>query len=57
MFLPGNKVLPFVDLASLIFLVPMAVPYLKKKLIRFFIRYSDYIICRKFNCPFLYKNS
>ncbi|MGG3997885.1 PTS transporter subunit IIC [Aneurinibacillus thermoaerophilus] len=36
-FLPGNKVLPFVDLASLIFLVPMAVPYLKKKLIRLFL--------------------
>ncbi|MDM5201104.1 PTS transporter subunit IIC [Fictibacillus enclensis] len=35
--LPGNKVLPFVDLASLVFLIPMAAPYLKKNLIRLFI--------------------
>lgn len=28
--LPGNKVLPFVDLASLVFLIPMAAPYLQK---------------------------
>ncbi|MDH6349022.1 PTS transporter subunit IIC [Brevibacillus sp. FSL K6-0770] len=35
--LPGNKVLPFVDLASLVFLIPMAAPYLKKNLVRLFV--------------------
>lgn len=35
--LPGNKVLPFVDLASLVFLLPMAAPYLKRNLVRLFL--------------------
>lgn len=35
--LPGNKMLPFVDLASLVFLVPMVSPYCKKNVIRVFI--------------------
>lgn len=35
--LPGNKVLPFVDLASLVFLIPMVSPYCKKNMIRIFI--------------------
>lgn len=35
--LPGNKVLPFVDLASLVFLIPMVSPYCKKNVIRVFI--------------------
>ena len=35
--LPGNKVLPFVDLASLVFLLPMAAPFLQKNLVRLFI--------------------
>lgn len=35
--LPGNKVLPFVDLASLVFLIPMITPYCKKNLVRMFI--------------------
>ena len=32
--LPGNTVLPFVDLASLLFLVPMAAPYCKNNIVR-----------------------
>ncbi|YCA45570.1 PTS galactitol transporter subunit IIC [Bacillus sp. JZ8] len=35
--LPGNKVLPFVDLASLVFLLPMAAPFLKRNLVRLFL--------------------
>lgn len=35
--LPGNKVLPFVDLASLVFLIPMVSPYCKKNMVRIFI--------------------
>lgn len=35
--LPGNKVLPFVDLASLVFLLPMAAPFLKRNLVRLFV--------------------
>lgn len=35
--LPGNKMLPFVDLASLVFLVPMVSPYCKKNVVRVFI--------------------
>lgn len=35
--LPGNRVLPFVDLASLLFLVPMAAPYCKNNIFRLFI--------------------
>ncbi len=34
MILPGNKVLPFVDLASLLFLVPMAAPFCKNNIVR-----------------------
>lgn len=35
--LPGNRVLPFVDLASLVFLIPMTSPYCKKNMVRIFI--------------------
>ncbi|AKN32532.1 PTS system galactitol-specific transporter subunit IIC [Clostridium carboxidivorans P7] len=35
--LPGNKLLPFVDLASLVFLVPMVAPYCKNNVVRIFI--------------------
>lgn len=35
--LPGNKVLPFVDLASIVFLIPMVSPYCKKNMVRIFI--------------------
>lgn len=35
--LPGNKVLPFVDLASLVFLIAMVSPYCKKNMVRIFI--------------------
>ncbi|QTL99586.1 PTS galactitol transporter subunit IIC [Iocasia frigidifontis] len=35
--LPGNKVLPFVDLASLVFLIPMVTPYCKRNIFRIFI--------------------
>ncbi|WP_032121212.1 PTS galactitol transporter subunit IIC [Clostridium amazonitimonense] len=35
--LPGNKVLPFVDLASLVFLIPMTSPYCKKNMFRIFV--------------------
>ena len=35
--LPGNTVLPFVDLASLLFLVPMAAPYCKNNIVRLLI--------------------
>ncbi|MBU2699114.1 PTS system galactitol-specific IIC component [Sporomusaceae bacterium BoRhaA] len=35
--LPGNRVLPFVDLASLVFLIPMTAPYCKKNMVRIFI--------------------
>ncbi len=35
--LPGNKMLPFVDLASLVYLLPMALPYCKKNVVRLFI--------------------
>ncbi|WP_408008199.1 PTS galactitol transporter subunit IIC [Pseudalkalibacillus sp. A8] len=37
LILPGNKVLPFVDLAALVFLLPMAAPFLKKNLARLFL--------------------
>ena len=35
--LPGNKVLPFVDLASIVFLISMVSPYCKKNMVRIFI--------------------
>lgn len=35
--LPGNKLLPFTDLASLVFLLPMAAPYLKQNMVRLYI--------------------
>lgn len=35
--LPGNKMLPFVDLASLVYLIPMVSPYCKKNVFRLFI--------------------
>ncbi|MBU5440148.1 PTS galactitol transporter subunit IIC [Tissierella sp. MSJ-40] len=35
--LPGNKVLPFVDLASLVFLIPMVSPYCRKNMFRIFV--------------------
>lgn len=35
--LPGNRVLPFVDMASLVFLIPMAAPYLKMNMFRMLI--------------------
>lgn len=34
MVLPGNRVLPFVDLASLLFFLPMAAPYCKNNIFR-----------------------
>lgn len=36
MILPGNRVLPFVDLASLLFFLPMAAPYCKNNIFRLF---------------------
>lgn len=35
--LPGNKVLPFVDLASLMFLLAMVTPFCKRNMFRMFI--------------------
>lgn len=35
--LPGNRVLPFVDLASLVFLIPMVSPFCKRNMFRIFI--------------------
>ncbi len=35
--LPGNRMLPFVDLASLVFLIAMISPYCKKNMFRIFI--------------------
>lgn len=35
--IPGNKVLPFVDLPSLIFLFPMVAPFCKKNMARMFV--------------------
>lgn len=35
--LPGNKMLPFVDLASLVFLIAMISPYCKKNMFRIFV--------------------
>jgi PTS system galactitol-specific IIC component len=34
--LPGNKVLPFVDLSALVFLIPMVAPYCKRNMLRIF---------------------
>lgn len=35
--LPGNRVLPFVDLSSLVFLIPMVAPYCRRNMLRIFI--------------------
>jgi len=35
--LPGNKVLPFVDLSALVFLIPMVAPYCKRNMLRLFL--------------------
>lgn len=35
--LPGNKVLPFVDLSALVFLIPMVAPFCKRNMLRIFL--------------------
>ncbi|POD88480.1 Galactitol permease IIC component [Lactiplantibacillus plantarum subsp. plantarum] len=40
--LPGNRVLPMVDLSSIIFILPMMAAYLKKDLLRMVYCWNDY---------------
>ncbi|WP_371363464.1 PTS system galactitol-specific EIIC component [Sporomusa rhizae] len=37
LLLPGNKVLPFVDLSALAFLIPMVAPYCRRNMLRIFL--------------------
>lgn len=43
--LPGNRVLPFVDLASLMFLLAMVTPFCKRNMFRMFITGMLIVIC------------
>ena len=43
--LPGNRVLPFVDLASLMFLLAMVTPFCKRNMFRMFITGTLVITC------------
>lgn len=43
--LPNNSVLPFMDLASLVFLIPMITPYCNKNIFRLFICGIVVLIC------------
>ncbi|VTT28122.1 PTS system protein [Klebsiella pneumoniae] len=43
--LPGNRVLPFVDLASLMFLLAMVTPFCKRNMFRMFITGTLIVIC------------
>ncbi|MEG2255119.1 MAG: PTS transporter subunit IIC, partial [Vagococcus sp.] len=43
--LPGNKVLPFVDLASLMFLLAMVTPFVKRNMFRMILSGTVILIC------------
>lgn len=43
--LPGNRVLPFVDLASLMFLLAMITPFCKRNMFRMFISGTLVLVC------------
>lgn len=43
--LPGNRVLPFVDLASLMFLLAMVTPFCKRNMFRMFITGTLIVTC------------
>ena len=43
--LPGNKVLPFVDLASLMFLLALITPFVKRNMFRMMIAGALVLIC------------
>lgn len=45
LILPGNKVLPFVDLASLMFLLAMVTPFCKRNMFRMFVSGCLILVC------------